>query len=89
MEWTQTFEHHCKYIEIQQTALVRAEVNKLLDKGVIVGSTHEPDEFISNMFLRKKKDGTYKIILKGHWQQKILFLISIILTYGILNYTFS
>ena len=28
-------------------------------------------------------------IVKGHWQQKILFLISIILTYGILNYAFS
>ena len=30
-----------------------------------------------------------EVTLKGHWQQKILFLISIILTYGILNYAFS
>ena len=30
---------------------------------MIVGSSHEPDEFISNIFLRKKKDGTYRMIL--------------------------
>jgi hypothetical protein len=37
-------------------------VVKLLDKGVSVGSSHEPDEFISNIFLQKK-DGTYRMIL--------------------------
>ena len=28
-----------------------------------MGSSHKPDEFISNIFLRKKKDGTYRLIL--------------------------
>ena len=37
----------------------------------------------------KYKEITSFIIFKGHWQQKILFLMSIILTYGILNYAFS
>ena len=36
---------------------------KQQDKGVLVGSSHQPDEFISNIFLRKKRDGTYRMIL--------------------------
>ena len=53
----------CQIFNGKETALVRDEVAKLLDKGVIVGSSHEPDELISNIFLRKKKDGTYRMIL--------------------------
>ena len=39
------------------------QIAKFLEKGVIVKSAHEPDEFISNVFLREKKDGSYRIIL--------------------------
>ncbi|CAB4015840.1 Hypothetical predicted protein [Paramuricea clavata] len=52
----------CQTFNGKEAAPVRDEVEKLLDKGVIVGSSHEPDKFISNIFLRKK-DGTYRMIL--------------------------
>ena len=39
----------CQTFNGKEAALVRDEVAKLLDKGVIVGSSHEPDEFISNI----------------------------------------
>ena len=42
---------------------VRSELDKLLKKGVIETCTHEPGEFISPIFLREKKDGTYRVIL--------------------------
>ena len=53
----------CQIFNGKESALVQTEVTKLLDKGVLVGSSHEPDEFISNIFLRKKRDGTYRMIL--------------------------
>ena len=39
------------------------EIVKLLDKGIIENCAHEPGEFISNVFLRKKKDSSYRMIL--------------------------
>ena len=36
------------------------EINKLLVKGVIQKAEHE---FISGIFLREKKDGSYRMIL--------------------------
>ncbi len=53
----------CHIFSGRETALIQAEVTKLIDKGVIVTSSHEPDEFISNILLRKKKDGSYRMIL--------------------------
>ena len=47
----------------KEIAITQKEVTKLLDKGVIVVSSHEPDEFISNIFLRREKDGSYRMIL--------------------------
>ena len=34
-----------------------------MKKGVIVESTHEPNEYISPIFLRPKKDGSHRLIL--------------------------
>ncbi len=34
-----------------------------LKKGIIVKCCHEPDQFISTVFLREKKDGTFRMIL--------------------------
>ena len=39
------------------------EVNKLLEKGVVVECEHEPVEYISPIFLREKTDGTQRLIL--------------------------
>ena len=39
------------------------EIETLLNKGVIIPSSHEPGEFISPIFLRPKPDGTYRMIL--------------------------
>ena len=39
------------------------EINKLLKKGVIIETEYESGDFCSNIFLREKKDGTYRLIL--------------------------
>ena len=38
--------------------IINTEVDKLLSKGVIEETTHLEGEFISNIFVRKKKDNT-------------------------------
>ena len=49
----------------QTTHLVEVdnEIAKLLTKGVIEKSQHEPGEYISPIFLKEKKDGSYRMIL--------------------------
>ena len=47
----------------QEQAIVELEIQKLLEKGVITPSAHEDGEFISTIFLRSKKDGSYRTIL--------------------------
>ena len=39
------------------------QITIFLEKGIIVASSHEPDEFISTVFLGEKKDGTFRMIL--------------------------
>ncbi len=51
------------YFNVTEQAIVESEIQKLSDKGVIIPSTHEDGEFISTIFLRGKKDGTYRTIL--------------------------
>ena len=47
-----------------EAAAVDAEVTKFLDKRIIAPSEHEPGEFISNIFLRPKKEpGAFRVIL--------------------------
>jgi hypothetical protein len=43
--------------------VVQTEVKKLLDKGVLIVSQHEPGEFISPIFLKPKNDGSHRMIL--------------------------
>jgi len=43
--------------------VVGQEIEKLLSKGIIAISSHEPDEFISAIFLRPKPDGSHRLIL--------------------------
>ena len=47
----------------QESANVNAQISKFLEKGIIVQSSHEKGEFISNIFLRPKKDGSFRMIL--------------------------
>ena len=42
---------------------VNNEIAKLLHKQVIVESEHEKDQYISNIFLRPKKNNTFRMIL--------------------------
>ena len=39
------------------------QVATFLEKGIIVKSFHETDQFVSTVFLREKKDGTFRMIL--------------------------
>ena len=39
------------------------EIAKFLKKQIISASAHEPHEFISNIFSRRKKDGSFRVIL--------------------------
>ena len=54
------------------------QVQSLLEKGAIQPSQHQPGEFISNIFLREKKDkGKYRMILNlsdlnDFWKTTIL-----------------
>ena len=47
----------------QDSSIIKAEVCKLLSKGVIIPTEREDDDFVSNIFTRKKRDDTYRMIL--------------------------
>jgi hypothetical protein len=52
-----------RFFNIAEKDIIENEIKKLLVKGVVIPSTHEPGEFISSIFLRCKKDGSYPMIL--------------------------
>ena len=47
----------------EERLIMNGEVLKLFQKGVIVETEHSVGEFISNIFLRPKPDGNYRLIL--------------------------
>lgn len=47
----------------EESQTISSELDKLLTKGVIVKSQHCHREFLSTIFLRKKKTGGYRLIL--------------------------
>ncbi len=47
----------------QENEIISNEIKNLSEKLVIEEVQHEPNEFISNIFLRKKKNGKYRLIL--------------------------
>lgn len=51
----------CKFNEEEKRAIY-AEVNKLLTKKIIIENKHEKGQFISPIFLRPKKNGTFRLI---------------------------
>ena len=44
--------------------IITDEINKLLSKGVIETTDHSDNEIISDIFLREKRDGSHRMILK-------------------------
>ena len=47
----------------EEKSIINLEINKLLKKGVITKCQKEEDDFISTVFIREKKDGTFRTIL--------------------------
>ena len=47
----------------EESNFVDNEIKKLLGKGVIEESWEQKDQFVSNIFLRPKKDGSFRMIL--------------------------
>ena len=47
----------------QDSDIIQEEICKLLSKGVIIPTEKEDDDFVSNIFTRKKRDDTYRMIL--------------------------
>lgn len=50
-------------IKQSEVTAINTEVEKLLGKGVIIATGHEKGHFISPIFLRPKKDGSFRLIL--------------------------
>ena len=46
-----------------KSEFIANEILPLLNKGVIIPPQHEPDEFISPIFLRDKRDDSFRMIL--------------------------
>ena len=47
----------------EELSYLDLEIEKLLKKGIIEKAVWESDQYVSNIFLRDKKDGTYRMIL--------------------------
>jgi hypothetical protein len=59
----QTFENHEIKFSTTESAFLAQEIETLLTKGVIVQSQDEADQFVSNVFLRPKKEaGKFRMI---------------------------
>jgi hypothetical protein len=54
------YQHIFSTIESQA---IDTEIARLLEKGVLVYSSHEPGQFINTIFTRPKKDGSHRMIL--------------------------
>ena len=52
-----------KKFSVYESTVVQSEVNKLLQKEIIIPTSNEPGQFISTIFLRPKPDGTHRMIL--------------------------
>ena len=52
-----------KIIDLNEQHVIETKINKLPAKGVIIPSSHEEQEYISPIFTRAKKDGSFRVIL--------------------------
>ena len=46
-----------------ESQIIDAEISKLFSKGVILNTTREPNDYVTWIFTRTKKDGNYRMIL--------------------------
>ena len=51
----------CTFSETEQT-IIGSEIEKFLENGIIQFSVNEPDQIISPIFTRLKKDGSHRVI---------------------------
>ena len=49
------------------------EINRLLERGVIVPSCHEPGEYTSTIFLRPKPDGSQRLLLNLRFNEHVAY----------------
>ena len=49
--------------DVDESNIMDGEIEKLLKKAVIVESQHEVGQVVSNVFLRPKKDGNFRMVL--------------------------
>jgi hypothetical protein len=61
IEPTQNIGRACNF-NVREQVIVESEIKKIIQKCVIIPSVHEVGEFISTIFLRSKKDGSYRTI---------------------------
>ena len=52
-----------KILDLNEQHVIHTEIDKLLAKGAITPSSHEEGEYISPIFTRAKKDGSFRVIL--------------------------
>ena len=50
--------HPHKMHSKQDSDIIQAEICKLMSKGVIIPTEREDNDFVSNIFTRKKRDDT-------------------------------
>lgn len=50
-------------ISVKEREFIQNEINRLLDKGVLIPCHHEKGEFLSSVFVTPKKDGSFRLIL--------------------------
>ena len=51
------------FTNVKESQIVAHEIEKLLIKGVVQKVRHTKGEFLCNIFLLPKKDGSYRLIL--------------------------
>ena len=61
--WVQHGPQAIREVSDAESQVTETEIEKLLNKGVIVGTDRETGDFISSVFLREKKDGSHRMIL--------------------------
>ena len=52
-----------KILDLDEQHVIDTEIDKILAKGVITPSSNEEGEYISPIFTRAKKHGSFRVIL--------------------------
>ena len=55
-----------------ESVFVNEEIERLSLKGVIKASTNQPGQYVSNVFLRPKKNGSFRLILNLKQLNKLI-----------------